>query len=439
MGGLAYAAYYTSFPAVAIVVYFLRTRRGYRSLPEAINERYGTLAVVSFGLAVAFRLYQEVWSNALVVGGFFGPTHSTEFWLGCCLSTLIPVIYAFTGGMRASVVTDTGQMTACFGLLIGLLIVLGINAPRSFGSWNAAGTCELAEAASLTYQECAALGQGAQNLTKAAFTYTNATCGYPTVSSRAVCESAAVGGAWAPSDCALGTRPLCDAAGGAWDARTRFSLKGGLDLLIVGLLQGCLSYPFFDPVLTDRAFLTEPKTMVKAFILGGAMAAVFILLFSFMGIFGSMVAVLQPWKVSDNIFAHFKAGQPSAVSRYFGTAVFSITNLLFITQSLSTLDSTFTSAAKLFGPEFTGLVENGMPRPPNKATRWHLAMGRLAILVLPVVGMLPLISNPTALDATTTSGTVVMGLGPPIFGLLFLRGYHPLVFHMPFWWCASFF
>jgi hypothetical protein len=34
--------------------------------------RYGTLAVISFGLAVAFRLYQEVWSNAIVIAGFFG-------------------------------------------------------------------------------------------------------------------------------------------------------------------------------------------------------------------------------------------------------------------------------------------------------------------------------------------------------------------------------
>lgn len=34
----------------------------------------------------------------------------------------------------------------------------------------------------------------------------------------------------------------------------------------------------------------------------------------------------------------------------------------------------------------------------------HLAFGRLVILVLPVVGMLPLLASPTALDATTTSG-----------------------------------
>lgn len=63
----AAAAYYTSFASVGVVVYFLRTRKGYRSLPEAINLRYGPLATLSFGAAVFFRLYQEVWSNAVVV------------------------------------------------------------------------------------------------------------------------------------------------------------------------------------------------------------------------------------------------------------------------------------------------------------------------------------------------------------------------------------
>jgi hypothetical protein len=33
-------AYYTSFASVAFVVYFLRTRKGYRSLPEAIHDRH---------------------------------------------------------------------------------------------------------------------------------------------------------------------------------------------------------------------------------------------------------------------------------------------------------------------------------------------------------------------------------------------------------------
>jgi hypothetical protein len=44
-----------------------------------------------------------------VVGGFYGPAHSREWWLGAVLSTAIPVIYAFTGGMRASIMTDAAQ------------------------------------------------------------------------------------------------------------------------------------------------------------------------------------------------------------------------------------------------------------------------------------------------------------------------------------------
>ena len=41
--------------------------------------------------------------------------------------------------MRASLVTDVAQSVACVGFLIALIIVLGVNAPASFGSWNPAG------------------------------------------------------------------------------------------------------------------------------------------------------------------------------------------------------------------------------------------------------------------------------------------------------------
>jgi hypothetical protein len=48
-------------------------------------------------------------------------------------------------------------------------------------------------------------------------------------------------------------------------------------------------------------------------------------------------------------------------------------NLIFITESLSTLDSTFTSVAKLMGPEFLGILEEGKPRPPQTTThRWSI-------------------------------------------------------------------
>ena len=65
--------------------------------------------------------------------------HTKEWWLGACLSTAIPVIYSVTGGMRASLVTDVAQSVTCVGFLIGLIIVLGVNAPAGFGSWNGAG------------------------------------------------------------------------------------------------------------------------------------------------------------------------------------------------------------------------------------------------------------------------------------------------------------
>ena len=59
-------------------------------------------------------------------------------------------------------------------------------------------------------------------------------------------------------------------------------------------MQGILSYPFFDPVLTDRAFLASPKAMLISFILAGFISGTFIFLFAFTGIFGNMVATLQP-------------------------------------------------------------------------------------------------------------------------------------------------
>ncbi len=43
-------------------------------------------------------------------------------------------------------------------------------------------------------------------------------------------------------------------------------------------------------------------------------------------------------------------------------------NLVFLISSCAVLDSTFSSTSKLFGPEFTGVVESGRPKPPQLAT-----------------------------------------------------------------------
>lgn len=46
---------FVAFFSVAVVAYLLRTRHGYRCLPEAIHARYGTMAAIAFGLAAAYR------------------------------------------------------------------------------------------------------------------------------------------------------------------------------------------------------------------------------------------------------------------------------------------------------------------------------------------------------------------------------------------------
>jgi Na+/proline symporter len=49
------ACRFVAFFSVAFVAYHMRTRHAYRSLPEAIHARYGGLAAIAFGLAVAYR------------------------------------------------------------------------------------------------------------------------------------------------------------------------------------------------------------------------------------------------------------------------------------------------------------------------------------------------------------------------------------------------
>ena len=54
-----------------------------------------------------------------------------------------------------------------------------------------------------------------------------------------------------------------------------------------------------------------------------------------------------------------------------------------------------------------------------------------------VVGLLPLLNpNLTALSATTDTGTLMLGMGPPILFLVDIEGYRPLSFHVPVFACA---
>ena len=175
-------------------------------------------------------------------------------------------------------------------------------------------------------------------------------------------------------------------------------------------------------MLTDRAFLAKPRVMLVSFLVGGCLAIVFIVLFSAVGIADCYV------KNEDNLenglpaIVAGKCGKPADLGKALGSAAFTWMNLVMMTSSMSTLDSTFTSVAKLAGLEFAGYLHlpgdtRGVRRGPMDAdnpsvTPLNIAIGRLAILALAVVGTLNLLSNTEALSATTVSGTMVMVLNP---------------------------
>lgn len=190
-----------------------------------------------------------------------------------------------------------------------------------------------------------------------------------------------------------------------------FRLGAGLDLLLVALLQ-VLSYPFHDPVLTDRGFLTKEKTMLKGFIVAGAIGFVCILAFSLIGVHAYL----------DGIAATSNA--PGVVARSFGIAALFATMVVMISSAGSTLDSTFASLSKNLAQEVPLLLKSD--------GRAAIRRGVWAMAIFALLGNLPMFFGTDILKATTVSGTMVMGLAP-IFLLAPWVRYSPWSFHLSFW------
>ncbi|MCZ6849172.1 MAG: Na+/proline symporter, partial [Alphaproteobacteria bacterium] len=190
----------------------------------------------------------------------------------------------------------------------------------------------------------------------------------------------------------------------------------GLTFCGLALVQ-VLSYPFHDPVLTDRGFLTRPSVMLKGFVLAGLLAGGFILLFSTVGLYGRAIGLTGAMTV----------GVPASL----GLPMLLIFNAIMLTSAGSTLDSTFSSAAKLSGRDWPGRA--------GAATDAETRFGRWAMVAIAVAGNLPLLSitmgdavGPAIIAATTISGTMVMGLAP-IFLLAFIPHAGRMSFHLAFW------
>ncbi len=306
VGGVAYAAYYFSFLVAGIIIYFMRTKGGFESIHQFLRSKFGSNAIRLFSLLIAFRMFNEVWSNTMVIGTYFGDKGSGVYFAAIIVFTLLTLAYALKGGLRSSLITDMVQMVL-FGLL--LFVILGIILPTSE----------------------ATVGE-----------YVNS---------------------------------------GNW------SLSGGLDLFWVAILQ-VFSYPFHDPVMTDRAFIAKPKVALKSFIAATFIGGICIVLFSWIG-----------------IYAQFEGLQGQAaveVGKVLGVGMMLMMNFIMITLASSTLDSAFASFSKLVAVDLNF----------GKTINISLSKGRWAMIGLTILGTIPIFMGPEILSATTISGTMVIGLAP---------------------------
>lgn len=302
VGGIAYAGYYLSFAIAGILIYKMRVKGGFESIHHFLTTKFGKGAMALFSVLIAIRLFNEVWSNTMVIGSYFGEMGSTNYYWAIIVFTILTLAYAIKGGLSSSIFTDVIQMVLFAILLIVIL-------------WNIFSIED--------------------------FTASD------------VIHS------------------------GTW------SFELGLNLFFAALIQS-FSYPFHDPVLTDRAFITSPKVTRKSFLWASILGAICIVLFSLIGVYAQKQGL---------------QGQAAVeVGKAFGVVILLVINFIMITSAASTLDSTFSSFSKLLSIDLGAITD--------------LTFGRASMATIAVLGTLPVFLDAEILSATTISGTMVIGLTP---------------------------
>ena len=319
VGGVAYAGYYLSFAVAGLVIYRMRLHGKYTSIHHFLSSKFGKSAVTVFSVLIAIRLFNEVWSNTMVIGSYFGPAGTSSYYWSILVFTGLTLAYVLKGGMSSSIFTDVIQM-GLFTILLAVILF------TIFGKTTSTTVTEIANS-------------------------------------------------------------------GVW------SFETGLNLLLAALLQS-FSYPFHDPVLTDRGFISSPKVTLKSFLWASILGAICIILFSVIGVYAQSQGM---------------QGQAAVeVGKAFGVVILLVINFIMITSAASTLDSTFSSFSKLVAID----LKLGT----------SLKFGRLSMVVIAILGTIPVFLNAEILSATTISGTMVIGL-TPVF--LFWRGKAPKIsFHL---------
>lgn len=302
VGGVAYAGYYLSFVIAGVIIYLMRVKGGFKSIHQFLVTKFGRGAIVVFSVLISIRLFNEVWSNTMVIGSYFGEIGSSAFYWSILVFTALTLAYALKGGLSSSIFTDVIQM-----VLFAILLLVVLSNIFSVGE--------------------------------------------------------------------LEVNKAIDS--GEWTMAT------GLNLLFAAVLQS-FSYPFHDPVLTDRGFISKPKTTLKSFLLASIFGAFCIILFSVIGIYAQKEGM---------------QGQAAVeVGKSFGVVILLVINFIMITSAASTLDSTFSSSSKLLTLDLK--LGNS------------IKSGRIAMVIVAILGTIPVFLDAQILSATTISGTMVIGLTP---------------------------
>ncbi len=164
----------------------------------------------------------------------------------------------------------------------------------------------------------------------------------------------------------------------------------GWVLLIVAFIQ-VWSYPAHDPVMTDRGFLADRSTTKKSFYYAAPISMVCIMMFGLLGVFAQLNNTGGATEVTQTL------------NILFSPTVMLIFCFALIVSAISTLDSTYASAAKLVA------VDMKLVKPTVKN-------GRLVMLGFLVAGLGFIATGSKDLfDAVAISGTASLFLAPVVF------------------------
>ncbi|MEO1609334.1 MAG: sodium:proline symporter [Pseudomonadota bacterium] len=168
----------------------------------------------------------------------------------------------------------------------------------------------------------------------------------------------------------------------------------GWVLLVVALLQ-VWSYPLHDPVMMDRGFIADRKTTMASFYHSFWISFLCIMAFGMLGVWAGLN------KLEGESFV-------PTLTRMIGEWPMLIFNVALVVSCMSTLDSTFSSTAKL------AVVDMGLARPT-------VLNGRIAMAIFLIAGLaLVFLGSKDLFSAVAVSGTASMFLAPVIFFSIWL-------------------